>query len=42
MEIHVLGEKNLEILLSPLLRYTRAKSRKKVISLTFNGYNSKK
>ena len=39
MEIHVLGEKILEILFSPLSRYTRAKSRKKVISLIFNGYN---
>ena len=35
------GEKILEILLSPLLSYTRAKSRRDVISSTFNGYNSK-
>ena len=35
------GEKILEILLSPLSTYTTAKSRKNVISTTFNGYNSK-
>ena len=35
------GEKILEILLSPLSSYTRAKSRQYVISSTFNGYNSK-